>query len=234
MGVSKEETALAAEPGDEEFGRCVDAVLELIDSGHPLIFAAAQGGFRFEMDESALRQAAERHGVTADRLRVALQDEIPDLSWFPTLKGPATFRELIERADLNAGHLRAAQGEATSRETIVARLSEEFAALADADDPYDRLDALAGFRVAVGSAVTRARARGLRNLGKALMMVRDAVAHLRAEELEAGHLTALEGVLGRLASRDPASDDLREIDRQLLSAGLNWVPVVDIPEDDES
>jgi hypothetical protein len=123
---------------------------------------------------------------------------------------------------------------ATLRAVIVQRLSEELASVAQAGDAYDRLDAFAGLRAAVSEGVSKAREGGLRSLGKALMMVRDALSQLRAEELEDRHLAVFREVLERLGSRDPSSDDLREIDRELLSAGLDWVPVVDIPEDDES
>jgi hypothetical protein len=231
MGSDGKGRALTAEPSDEEFRRCVGAVRELIDSGQPLVFATALGGFG--MEDSALQQAAERHGVTADRLRTALRDEIPQLASFPTLDGPTTFGELVAGAGEALGHARLVSGGPTLRETLAQRLSKALGSVAEAADPYDRLDAFGGFRVAVGRAVTRARAAGLRGLGKALMMVRDAVGQLRAEELENRHLLALESVLGRLATRDPSSEDLVRIDRELWEVGLDWVPHVELSEEEE-
>jgi uncharacterized membrane protein YccC len=136
-------------------------------------------------------------------------------------------QELWKRAGAEPAHLRLVRGTATLRTTLVQRLLEELASVEEADgDLYDRLDALVGFGSAVAEAVAKARAGGLRPLGKALMMVRDGVKHMRAEDLRDLQIAAVRRVLDRLASRDPSRDDLVEIDRELLAVELDWVPVV--------
>jgi hypothetical protein len=103
MGANEEDRT--PQPGTpvDEFRCSVEAARELLDSGQLLIFVPASGGIRFEAEDAALEQAAERHGIKGDQFRTALQREIPDLLWFAVLEAPEeVVQEYLGRGDTDS------------------------------------------------------------------------------------------------------------------------------------
>jgi len=112
------------------------------------------------------------------------------------------------------------------RTQIAERLDELVDELESTDDPYTLLDALRDLRYGVDRAVRRSRSAGARQLGQALFMLREALRHVRAEELQREQVGAMRVVIDTVRAGDPGSKELRRVDEALLSVGLDWVPTV--------